>query len=373
MSFHTSERLSEISGHIKSSIRPHTEGSQKPDTMTAQIADQLPWNPNNASFPTRKNLPKLPGAPEDAAWVWGKDDQLGRLNLLTPQRVKASAAEIETGEMLRLDLPLTVPETPAFDREVFQHNIKPLIEGIAYDDTYTMNTQSGTQWDGFRHVGHIGSKRFYNGATSADFVGDAPNHRCSIHYWAVHGIAGRGILLDYYHYAQIHNKAYDPYTTHSIGLSELQACATFQGIDLRPESEGGDIRVGDILLVRSGFVEKYGELSPEQRHAAATRSHDDLCFAGLAREPAIRDWLHDCYFAAVAGDSPTFEAWPVPEMDHLHQSLLALWGCPIGEMWDLEKLAVKCRARGKWTFFMTSAPANMPGGVGSHANATAIL
>ena len=44
--------------------------------MTAQIADQLPWNPNNASFPSRKNLPKLPGAPEDAAWVWGKDDQV---------------------------------------------------------------------------------------------------------------------------------------------------------------------------------------------------------------------------------------------------------------------------------------------------------
>jgi hypothetical protein len=80
-------------------------------------------------------------------------------------------------------------------------------------------------------------------------------------------------------------------------------------------------------------------------------------------------------------------------MDFLHQSLLALWGCPIGEMWDLEKLAEKCRERGRWTFFMTSAPANMPGkeidsssvfdrkliingslgGVGSHANATAIL
>lgn len=55
-------------------------------------------------------------------------------------------------------LPLTVPETPAFDREVFQHNIKPLLEGIAYDDTYTMNTQSGTQWDGFRHVRHKISK-----------------------------------------------------------------------------------------------------------------------------------------------------------------------------------------------------------------------
>jgi hypothetical protein len=189
----------------------------------------------------------------------------------------------------------------------------------------------------------------------------------------MHGIAGRGILLDYYHYAKTHNKSYDPYTTHGITLSDLQACATSQGLDLRPQSEGGDIRIGDILLIRSGFVDRYHELSSEQRRAAATHSHEGLCFAGLSREEALRDWLHDCYFAAVAGDSPTFEAWPVPESDYLHQSLLALWGCPIGEMWDLERLAEKCRARGKWSFFMTSAPANMPGGVGSHANATAIL
>lgn len=198
-------------------------------------------------------------------------------------------------------------------------------------------------------------------AKDTDFVGPAANHRCSIHHWALHGIAGRGILLDYYHYAQTNNKSYDPYTTHSITLSELQACAKSQGLDLRPQSEGGDIRIGDILIVRSGFVKRYYELSPEQRYAAATRSHGDLCFAGLSREQPLRDWLHDCYFAAVAGDSPTLEAWPVPEHDYLHQSLLALWGCPIGEMWDLEKLTQKCRARGKWTFFMTSAPANMPG------------
>lgn len=177
----------------------------------------------------------------------------------------------------------------------------------------------------------------------------------------MHGIAGRGILLDYYHYAKTNNKPYDPNTTHVITFSDLQACANFQGLDLRPHSEGGDIRVGDILLIRSGFVERYHELSSEQRYAAATRPREDLCFAGISRESAIRDWLHDCYFAAVAGDSPTFEAWPVPGHDYLHQSLLALWGCPIGEMWDLEILAEKCRARGRWFFFMTSAPANMPG------------
>lgn len=75
----------------------------------------------------------------------------------------------------------------------------------------------------------------------------------------------------------------------------------------------------------------------------------------------MREWLHDCYFAAVAGDSPTFEVWPVPGLDLLHSSLLALWGCPIGEMWDLETISVKCRERGRWTFFLTSAPANVPG------------
>lgn len=49
-------------------------------------------------------------------------------------------------------LPLNVPEKPAFGRETFQHSIKTLAEDISYDDCYTLNTQSGTQWDGFRHV-----------------------------------------------------------------------------------------------------------------------------------------------------------------------------------------------------------------------------
>lgn len=48
---------------------------------------------------------------------------------------------------------MNVPEAPAFGREKFQHQIKPIFEDIAFDDTYSLNTQSGTQWDGFRHVG----------------------------------------------------------------------------------------------------------------------------------------------------------------------------------------------------------------------------
>jgi len=56
-----------------------------------------------------------------------------------------------------------VPNVPAFGREVFTHEIKTLAEGLAYDDVYHMNTQSGTQWDGFRHFAHMSSGSFYNG------------------------------------------------------------------------------------------------------------------------------------------------------------------------------------------------------------------
>ena len=132
--------------------------------------------------------------------------------------------------------------------------------------------------------------------------------------------------------------------------------------------QGGSIRPGDILLLRSGFVQRYNELSPTEREKAATRTHENLAFAGLKQEEPILDWLHDCYFAAVAGDSPTFEVWPVTstesgrgDIKFMHQNILALWGMPLGEMWDLEKLASRCRALNRWTFFVSSTVANVIG------------
>jgi hypothetical protein len=53
---------------------------------------------------------------------------------------------------------------------------------------------------------------------------------------------------------------------------------------------------------------------------------DPQRWAGLSQEDEIIDWLHDCYFAAVAGDSPAFEAWPSQGERCLHEYILALWG-----------------------------------------------
>jgi hypothetical protein len=77
MSRPSSTRLSAISGHIDSSARQSLEAKNNSTIMSStQVPDQLPWNPNNAEFPSRKDLPKLSGAPEGAAWVWGKDDEV---------------------------------------------------------------------------------------------------------------------------------------------------------------------------------------------------------------------------------------------------------------------------------------------------------
>ncbi|KAG6988539.1 hypothetical protein G7Y79_00071g097100 [Physcia stellaris] len=346
---------------------------------SSKTATTLPFDPDATSFPSRKNVPRREDAPDGAAWVWGKDDNLGRLNLLTPARIKAAAAEIKTGQMISLNLPLNVPEVPAFHREHFKHEIKTLAENAAYDDLYTLNTQSGTQWDGFRHASQFSTGTFYNNVHGPDIIGPNSNLRNSIHHWSTHGgISGRGILLDYHTYATQHSIPHNPYEADRIPFSSLTACGKAQGLDIRPHSQGGDILPGDILFIRSGFTAAYNAKSREERNAAALRPHalgpdDGQRWGGVEQSEEMLDWLHDCYFAAVAGDAPAFEVWPSNREFYLHEYLLAMWGCPIGELLDLEKLAERCREGGRWTFFVASSPDNCPGGVSTHVNGMAIL
>lgn len=70
-----------------------------------KTATTIPFDPNCSKFPQRKDVPQASYAPPalPTAWVWGETDFLGRLNLLTPTRVKvAAASEIKTGEMVSL-------------------------------------------------------------------------------------------------------------------------------------------------------------------------------------------------------------------------------------------------------------------------------
>jgi len=158
----------------------------------------------------------------------------------------------------------------------------------------------------------------------SDIVGPTPNHKCSIHHWAEHGVAGRGILLDYRGYAHKKGINYDPYDYYPISWEELFQCGKDQGVDIRPAAQGGDIKPGDMLFIRSGWKEAYDSKSDEDRSRAALRhgtgknGEDGQRYAGVSQEEKILDWLHDCYFSSVAGDAPTFEAWPTHESRYFH-------------------------------------------------------
>lgn len=45
-----------------------------------KTATTIPWDPDSTKFPTRKELPEIPGAPKEAAWVWGDNDYVRRLH-----------------------------------------------------------------------------------------------------------------------------------------------------------------------------------------------------------------------------------------------------------------------------------------------------
>lgn len=65
--------------------------------------------------------------------------------------------------------------------------------------------------------------------------------------------------------------------------------------------------------------------------------------------------------------APTDKTW------HLHPIMLAGWGTPLGELFDLDALAELCAKNGRWSFFFTSAPLNYTGAVASPPNAIAIM
>ena len=232
------------------------------------------------------------------------------------------------------------------------------------------NTQKSSQVDGLRHAAYQKSGLFYNGRSKEDIL-KAGSLTLGIHHWHGNGLfAGRGILIDYWAYVKRHGKAYDATGGASITYDELMACLAEQS---QLSKQTIDFRKGDMLLIRSGFTHNYVKLSEDQERKSAHTTPAKTC--GVAQDERMLQFLWEKQMAMVGGDSPAWECLPpVPSANFLyHEVLLAGWGCPIGELLWLEDLARACDEHKKWTFFLTSAPLNVPGGVASPANMIAIL
>jgi kynurenine formamidase len=100
---------------------------------------------------------------------------------------------------------------------------------------------------------------------------------------------------------------------------------------------------------------------------------DKAACVGVKADNDTIKWFWDHHFAAVGGDTVSFESWPPAGSIMLHEYFLAFWGTPIGEMFNLEGLAELCKKHNRWSFFFTSAPLNVPGGVASPPSAVAVF
>lgn len=177
------------------------------------------------------------------------------------------------------------------------------------------------------------------------------------------GIVGRGVLLDYAGWAAVNGKEVNCFETQSIPASVLQEVAVSQNTTFRP---------GDILFIRTGWTRAYEQLSRAQCQQLADYAAPPVI--GVESSQATLRWIWDLELAAVVGDMPSFEAYPCQnELFFLHEWLLAGWGIPIGELFDLEQLSQECQKRDRWTFFFSSVPLKVPGGVASPPNGVAIF
>jgi len=315
------------------------------------------------ALPSYDELPVRAGAPAGAAWgVFGDNDEVGTINLLTPDRVLAATSSIRTGKVFALNLPINIPDPPLFTRGKHSHTVKifPNAEFVLDDYLDNFYPQASSQWDALAHVKHP-MHGAYNGIPDKEMTGRG-GMRLGIDNLARRGIAGRGVLADVARYYDRVGKSINFTRAESIPLADVQAAL---------EDEGVELQTGDILLIRIGWTKFYMSASAAIKEELAK----ETVVPGIEGSERTARWLWNNHLAAVASDSPALEALPKPageELEFLHFHMLAFFGMPIGEMWNLEGLADDCAADGEYDFFLTSAPLNIPGGVGSPPNALAI-
>lgn len=305
---------------------------------------------------SRRTLPRYRDLPDGTSFaVFGRHDQLGCLNLLTPERVRAAAKLIISGRVVSLNGSLDWPDPPPFAS--VSGRAKPTRNVIRTEngrDEYLdgFYPQSGSQWDGFLHQRDPQRQAFYNGNT---------DETRGMQIWAEHGIVGRGVLLDVEGWVQTQGRSVDWTKREVFSVRDLEACALAQGTR---------IEEGTILVLRLGWESGFNSATPAQRQAFAEARTTLLLGIEGTNEMVERLW--DWGVAAVATDSVALEAFPTAGR-MIHVDLLSRLGIPIGELWSLGALAEACSAAGRYEFFLTSAPLNIPGGTGSTANALAIL
>jgi kynurenine formamidase len=283
---------------------------------------------------------------------WGREDLLGTLNFISPERVRAACAIPRRGLVVSCALPFD-RRTPPGDEEMGgspRTSAGAAAAGEPADDSEagegSPTLAFDTQWSPRARVfcggltpGPRGAERRQGAAPWRDPIED--------------GVVGRGVLLDLPRFLR------RPWLDGGTRIlpRDLDNCA---------EALGVAVEGGDIVLVRTGRLTRCF-------HEGSWRGYRGGPAPGLSAHCAR--WLHEREVAAVATDTWSVEVIP-NETDArdqpLHEIALGRTGLLFGETFHLDTLSEACAADGEYAFLFTAPLLPALGAVGYPINPLAI-
>lgn len=322
--------------------------------------------------------------PEGSTWGdWGEDDQLGRLNLIDHKKVLQAIAEVKVGKTFCLSLPLHLPGGNVLSPVRFPPKLSPVIRNntsyfnynwsefnpnltdIASDDCVILYNQYSTQWDSLAHRGSLFDVKgngkqepvYYNGfKAGTDIVHDINTNETAakllgIENMAVHGVQGRGVMVDLYsHFGEFPRK--------EVGYENLMFVMEQQGVV---------VEKGDILCLWTGLDQMILRLNGKPND-----SLKNSCAVLDGHDKRLLKWIDESGVAAIASDNLAIEAVGKHLPNHysgsslpLHDLCLFKLGVHLGELWLLADLAQWLKINSRYRFLLTAPPLRLTGAVGS--------
>ncbi len=311
-------------------------------------------------MPGREALPKV------SNWGrWGKEDEKGTANFITPEVIMAAAKLVKKGQVFCCCIPLD-QSGPVFPTRTPPQRFMSILnvplkdmglggEAIANDDYICMYLQGSTQWDSLAHVGY--GDRFYN---------DTPTSAISAHGGAARNdiaklyqsFVTRGVLVDMVGYKGCEKDGHLP-ADYAITVEDLEGACRAQKVE---------VRSGDALCLRTGWVPYWYTLTTPQEKEEYFHAQPGVSVFTV-------EWLHQKQISSIAVDNIAVERLP-SEIDNefipFHQVAIRDLGLSLGEIFQFEELAKDCAGDGVYEFLWVAPPLRIPNAVGSPLNPLAI-
>jgi kynurenine formamidase len=289
---------------------------------------------------------------------WGKDDERGTLNYITPEHVRRAAGLVRSGRTVSMAIPINTvagPDNPhpAIHYMSQNHDIPIGTSKVGFAMDFLGMECHGdchTHIDALNHISYGGL--LYGGRPVSDVTSKGAPGLAITTY--ANGVVGRGVLLDIPRLRGV------PYLEpgEAVTRAELEAAEKAQGVRL------GE---GDIFVFRTGHHRRRLE------RGAWDNSYDGEGKAGLHVD-AI-PWMHERRIAAFLpdGDGETVPGTVDGILYPIHPLQVAAMGMVVSDSLNLEDVARACEEEKRWEFMVVAEPLRLPDSTGSPFNPIALM